>query len=129
MSKEKKVKTPKELNPLKLWKKGKVILTDDVHVIGWGLFESIPKNLIKEHYGNICFNFDYLQSALDFFKSTHQDRHLIRCYMPKNGSGPVFFVTESNVMKRRKTEEVFYAIAPRLHEDLPIVKQKVGSVE
>lgn len=113
----KKVVTPKELHPLKLWKKGKLVLTDDIRVIGWGPFESIPKPLLKEYYGEVCFNFDYLQDALNFFKSTHNSG-LIRCYIPKGNKGPVFFVGESNAINRKKPQEVFFAIAPRVDAEM-----------
>ena len=115
----------KELNPLKLWKKGKTVITDDAHIIGWGLFENIPKDVLTNYYSNICFNFDFLEDALKFFKSTHQDHSLIRCYIP-NRPAPVFFVSESNVINRKQSKETFYAIAPRI-EDEKLFQTKRGN--
>lgn len=124
-SKRKTIKS-KEFDVLKLWNKKKVVLTDMTHVVAWGSYDAVNKKMIREHYGQISFNLDFLEDARQFFKSIHHDSSLVRCYIPKTQNAAVIFVCESAVLNSKKEKPTFYAIAPRLEEYQQNTKEANG---
>lgn len=115
-----------KLKFLKIIKKRSVVLSDCAHVIGIGMMKDLKKDLIKQHYGEISFNFGYLEQAHSYFEGIIGrgfDSNYIRCLIPREKNGPIIFLYDGVILGNKKTKTFFFAIAPRYEED------EVNSVE
>jgi len=103
-----------------IFKKGKLILMDQLHVIGFGTTNAIDKKILKEHCGEIQFNLELLQQAHDYFKGIfgkNFDPFYVKVFLPKKSSSPILFTCWTDNMGSRKQVEIFYAVAPMREDD------------
>ena len=101
--------------------KEKVTITDETHVVGFGDAATLKKPMLRKYFGNIAFNFAYLEQARSFFESIlgkDFDPYYLHVYIPNTPkTGPILFLYDFQIMFQKKQKTLFFAVAPLKVED------------